>query len=179
MAPRGSASMFETMSSRDMMETDQTLLRFLRTLSPIALLLAFVVAFVVSSVISAMQVTPPPRPACGPGGRPLPKRTRSSMATIKKNQNSISPRFRVVFQWLSITVLLTFVVDAALNITHAILDRSEHWWRGQAAVVGFPFRRSRTSSRGRKKKSLEAANSVPDLHCWLFFCACHSFGLTH
>jgi ABC-type transport system involved in Fe-S cluster assembly fused permease/ATPase subunit len=54
---------------------------------------------------------------------------------IMKNKQNVSPRFRVVFQWLSLTVLLTFLVDAAVNISHAIIDRSEHWWRGQATVI--------------------------------------------
>jgi hypothetical protein len=32
-------------------------------------------------------------------------------------------------------VLLSYVVDAAINISHAVIYRSEHWWRGQATVV--------------------------------------------
>jgi hypothetical protein len=118
----------------DILDTAQGLLQYLRIISPIALLLAFVIAFIVSSISSARQLTPTTTPACGPGGRPLPKRTRSTMA-IMKNQQNVSPRFRIVFQWLSLAVLLTFLVDATVNVSHAIIDRSEHWWRGQATVV--------------------------------------------
>lgn len=134
MAEPDSPVLSEMTLPSDILDTAQSVLQYLRIISPIALLLAFVIAFIVSSISSARQLTPATTPACGPGGRPLPKRTRSTMAIMKDKQN-VSPRFRVVFQWLSLAVLLTFLVDAVVNVSHAIIDRSEHWWRGQATVV--------------------------------------------
>ncbi|OKL56550.1 hypothetical protein UA08_08347 [Talaromyces atroroseus] len=134
MAAPGTVGMPDMALSSDALETARSLLFALQIASPIALLLAFVTAFIVCSILSARQLTPAVNTACGPGGRPLPKRTRSTMAVLKDRQN-VSPRFRLVFQWLSLAVLLTFLVDAAINVSHAILYRSQHWWRGQATVI--------------------------------------------
>lgn len=111
-------------------------LSYVRIASPIGLLIAFVISFVVNSVISAKQLTPHRNNVTsGPGGRPLPKRTRSAMQVVARERPDVSPRFKLVFKWLSVGVLLTFIADAALNMAHAIIARSEHWWRGQAVVV--------------------------------------------
>lgn len=109
-------------------------LRLARVVSPIALIIVFLIAFIVSSIISARRLTPNGKAASGPGGRPLPKRTRSTMVVARDRQD-ISPTFRLVFKWLSVAVLVTLVVDAVVNITQALLFRSVHWWRGQAVVV--------------------------------------------
>jgi hypothetical protein len=109
-------------------------LRWARIGSPIALLTVFLIAFIVSSIISARRLTPNGKPASGPGGRPLPKRTRSAMV-VARDRQEISPTFRSVFKWLSVGVLVTLVVDAVANITQALLFRSVHWWRGQPVVV--------------------------------------------
>jgi ATP-binding cassette, subfamily B, vacuolar membrane transporter HMT1/ACLQ len=136
MAAPGTVGMSDAALSSDALETARSLLFALQIASPIALLLAFVTAFIVCSILSARQLAPAKNTACGPGGRPLPTRTRSTMAILKDRQN-VSPRFRLVFQGLSLAVLVTFLVDAAINVSHAILYRSQHWWRGQATVVSF------------------------------------------
>lgn len=135
MAPPGNIGQSDTTLSPGALETAQTLLFWFQIISPIALLLAFVAAFIVCSIASARQLTPTRNEATsGPGGRPLPKRSRSTMAILKDRQN-FSPRFRLVFQWLSLGVIVTFLLDAAINVSHAIICRSEHWWRGQATVI--------------------------------------------
>lgn len=112
----------------------QYVLQYTQTAAPIVLLLVFIGAFIASSIISAKRLTPNGTAAYGPGGRPLPKRTRSTM-TVLRDRQEISPRYRLLFQWLAVAVLLSYVVDAAINICHAVIYRSEHWWRGQATVV--------------------------------------------
>lgn len=111
------------------------LLAYLRTSCPIVLLLVFVVAFVANSVSTAKHAaTNGSAVTTGPGGRPLPKRSRSSMHVVKSAQR-FSENTRSFFKWLSLVILLTFVADAVINITHVMIARSEHWWRGQSLVV--------------------------------------------
>jgi hypothetical protein len=110
-------------------------LRYMRIASPIVLLVVFTISFIVSSIISARRLTPNRNViSSGPGGRPLPKRTRSTM-TVARDRPDVSPNFKLLFKWLSVGVLLTFIADAAINMGHVLYSRSEHWWNGQAVVV--------------------------------------------
>jgi hypothetical protein len=34
-----------------------------------------------------------------------------------------------------VAVLVTYLADAVIYITHVMVARSEHWWRGQSVVV--------------------------------------------
>lgn len=111
------------------------LLAYLRTAAPIALLLVFVVAFVTNSIRTARTVNQNRNAVCtGPGGRPLPKRSRSTMVVVKETQK-FSQSAKLLFKWLSAGVLVTLVADAAINVAHVMVARSEHWWCGQAVVV--------------------------------------------
>ncbi|KAL1963689.1 hypothetical protein VTN77DRAFT_7893 [Rasamsonia byssochlamydoides] len=111
-------------------------LGYVHVASPIGLILVFIVSFVVNSIISAKQLTPKRNSVVsGPGGRPLPKRTRSTMAVVARERPDVSPNLKLVFKWLSVGVLLTYIADAAVNTAHVIVARSEHWWRGQAVVI--------------------------------------------
>ncbi|KAJ5232224.1 ABC transporter integral membrane type 1 [Penicillium chermesinum] len=69
----------------------------------------------------------------GPGGRPLPKRSRSSGP--RKPRKEFSKNVKQVFNWLSVGVLVTFLADSVIYIVHVMVARSENWWRGQSAVV--------------------------------------------
>jgi hypothetical protein len=68
----------------------------------------------------------------GPGGRPLPKRSRTG--AFRKTQG-FSKTVKRIFNWLSVAVLVTYLADATIYIAHVMVARSEHWWRGQSAVV--------------------------------------------
>lgn len=110
-------------------------LAYLRTTYPIVLLITFIVAFIANSIFAAKKVSQNGRNSeTGPGGRPLPKRSRSTMAVVKKAQ-TFSWASKLLFRWLSVGILLTLVADAAINMTHVILAKSEHWWCGQSVVV--------------------------------------------
>ncbi|EAW11477.1 putative vacuolar ABC heavy metal transporter (Hmt1) [Aspergillus clavatus NRRL 1] len=111
------------------------LLGYLRIGYPIVLLLIFIVAFVTTSIRTAKNVTKHGNAArTGPGGRPLPKRSRSTMAIVKETQK-FSRNAKLLFNWLSAGVLVTLVVDAAINVAHVMIARAEHWWCGQAVVI--------------------------------------------
>ncbi|KAJ5236369.1 hypothetical protein N7489_006460 [Penicillium chrysogenum] len=108
------------------------LLQYLRTSYPIFLLILFVVAFVANTTIAAKKAGKHEAQYFGPGGRPLPQRTRSTPAY---RSQEFSRNVKRVFNLLSAAVVLTFLADATIYITHVMVARSENWWRGQSFVV--------------------------------------------
>jgi hypothetical protein len=56
------------------------------------------------------------------------------MVVVKETQK-FSQSAKLLFKWLSVGVLVTLVADAAINVAHVMVARSEHWWCGQAVVV--------------------------------------------
>lgn len=112
------------------------LLEYLRTCYPIFLLFLFAVAFVVNTMVTASRASNSQSVRMGPGGRPLPKRCRSTAPARKAKE--FSPTVKRFFNWFSVGVLLTYLMDATIYILHVMMARSEHWWRGQSAVVRVP-----------------------------------------
>ena len=109
------------------------LLDFLRTSYPVFFLLLFFVVFLANSIGSPGKLNQHDSDRAGPGGRPLPKRSRSSV--IPQARKEFSKNVKAVFNWLSVGVLATFLADATIYILHVMVARSENWWRGQASVV--------------------------------------------
>ncbi|CEL02762.1 Putative Vacuolar ABC heavy metal transporter [Aspergillus calidoustus] len=110
-------------------------LEYLRTGYPILLLVAFASAFVANSIVTAKTASRNTKASqTGPGGRPLPKRSRSTVAVVKAPQK-FSRNAKLCFKWLSFLVLVTLVAEAAVNVTHVMIARSEQWWCGQAVVI--------------------------------------------
>jgi hypothetical protein len=107
------------------------LLEYLRTSYPIFLLILFVVAFVANTTIAAKKASKHESQCFGPGGRPLPQRTRS----VPTYKSQFSRNVKRVFNLLSVAILLTFLADAIIYIIHVMVARSENWWRGQSFVV--------------------------------------------
>lgn len=127
--------------------TPRVLLEYLRTGYPIFLLAVFIAAFLASSFLAAKNIGQNgSQVTTGPGGRPLPKRSRSTVSVIKP-VHGFSENTRSLFKWLTVAVLVTFVVDASINVAHTIIARSEHWWSGQSVVVRFPFGRNSTTAQ--------------------------------
>lgn len=111
------------------------LLEYLRTGYPILLLLVFVSSFVANSILTAKNANQNSNAVhTGPGGRPLPKRSRSTVAVVKAPRK-FSRTTELAFKWLSLTILVTFVADAAINIAHVMMSRGQQWWCGQSVVV--------------------------------------------
>jgi hypothetical protein len=109
------------------------LLEYLRTCYPAFLLILFVVAFVTNTTLAAKKASKHESQYFGPGGRPLPQRSRGAPTYHKPKE--FSRNVKRVFNLLSVAVLLTFIADAIIYITHVMLARSENWWRGQSFVV--------------------------------------------
>ncbi|KAL2819372.1 hypothetical protein BDW59DRAFT_122172 [Aspergillus cavernicola] len=111
------------------------LLDYLRIGYPILVLVVFASSFVASSILTARTASQNPCTSqTGPGGRPLPQRSRSTVAVVKAPQR-FSRNANLCFNWLSLGVLVTFVSEAAVNVAHVMIARSEHWWCGQAVVI--------------------------------------------
>ncbi|PGH09255.1 hypothetical protein GX51_00697 [Blastomyces parvus] len=115
------------------------LLDYTRSISPVIVVVVFLFAFISRSIISAKKTPPhPPAIRTGPGGRPLPTRMRST-AVFAPSVSDFSPNAKLTFKWLSVGVLLTFVADGAITMTHVIVDRQIHWWCGQSRVIYIVF----------------------------------------
>ncbi|KAI9371655.1 hypothetical protein BJX61DRAFT_16878 [Aspergillus egyptiacus] len=113
----------------------QAFLDHLRISYPILLLVVFASSFVASSIVAARNVNRnTPALQTGPGGRPLPKRSRSTVAVVKAPQK-FSQNATLCFKWLSLGILVTFVAEAAIVVAHVMIARSEQWWCGQAVVI--------------------------------------------
>ena len=116
-------------------ESVKTLLGYLLTVAPLLLVVTFALGFVVHSITSARSTPSNPVIGTGPGGRPLPRRTRSAAVVHHHLVQGFSPTVKTWFKWLCVSIIMVFTIDAAVNIAHAILYRHQQWWCGQATVV--------------------------------------------
>lgn len=109
--------------------------------SPIILLALFLIAFTAHSIITSSKdaVVQPSTSRTGPGGKPLPNKAKE---TRRKNVLDFSHARKLLFVWLSVGVIVTFVANAAVVILHAVLDRKENWWCGESVAVRWDLRRS-------------------------------------
>lgn len=113
-------------------------LQILQFAYPIVLLVFFLLAFGVRTIVTAdpsdPNEAPTPKVQYGPGGKPLPVRSHSFKKVV---QHDFSRSRKLVFEWLSVGVCLTLAANAAIVIVHALFDREEQWWCGQAPTVCF------------------------------------------
>ncbi|OQE44208.1 hypothetical protein PENCOP_c002G02931 [Penicillium coprophilum] len=113
------------------------LLQYLRFGYPPALLVILFVVFLVhSSQVAKRNAGRSTKMQYGPGGKPLPRRTRIMMAVARDLPTEIAlNRSKSWFVWLSLFMLGTYIAEAAIHMTHAMISKSEQWWCGQAVVV--------------------------------------------
>ncbi|KAJ6066352.1 hypothetical protein N7444_000105 [Penicillium canescens] len=107
----------------------QTLQEYLLTCYPILLMLLFVVVCVTRMVAKSKTEQKVSQNKDGQ----LPRRTRNPMASGQTKP--FSGTVKHYFIWLSAGVLVTFLVDATVHITHVLMARSVHRWRGQSVVI--------------------------------------------
>ena len=107
--------------------------------SPIILLVFFLVAFTAHGILTAPKedVVLAETGQTGPGGKPLPRNSSPTAKAEREKRKAVdfSPSRKLLFTWLSAGVLLTFLGNAVTVIVHALLDRKDNWWCGQAVVV--------------------------------------------
>ncbi|KAI5289149.1 hypothetical protein KEM54_004321 [Ascosphaera aggregata] len=112
-------------------------LELIWTFSPLVLVISFLVSFVVNSILAARQLETDgiTDGNHGPGGKPLPKRPRITPGTSEGARPDFSLGAKTAFKWLNVGILLTYIADGLNAMSHAILERKQHWWSGQAFVL--------------------------------------------
>ena len=119
-------------------KTAQNILVYTHYSSPIILLAFFLLAFTAYSIVTASSdaVIHPSPDQTGPGGKPLPQKfAPSAKEKLEKNASDFSRGRRLLFEWLSVGTILTFVGNAVVVILHALLDREDNWWCGESVAV--------------------------------------------
>jgi hypothetical protein len=106
---------------------------------PIVILFFFIFAFAAHSIASgkaaakaAAKANSARKVQYGPGGKPLPVRSQSFKKVLPRD---FSPSRKLVFEWLTVGVLLTYVGNATIVILHALVHRRDKWWCGEAVTV--------------------------------------------
>ncbi|KAI4139290.1 MAG: hypothetical protein L6R39_006375, partial [Caloplaca ligustica] len=117
-------------------ENAQNILTYLHFGSPILLLIFFLAAFTAHSIATASPDASvrarAPQNQTGPGGKPLP----ASKKTAKKQDVlDFSPARKLLFNWLSVGTIATFIGNATVVILHALVDREDHWWCGESVAI--------------------------------------------
>lgn len=112
----------------------QDLLVYVHFSSPIILLIFFLLAFTAHSIATASTDTTVKGPGdqTGPGGKPLPS---SKKAPRKQDVLDFSPARKLLFNWLSVGTIATFVGSAVAVISHTLVNRKDNWWCGQSTAV--------------------------------------------
>lgn len=108
--------------------------------SPLILLCFFLVLLTTHGIVTTPKdvVTRASSQATGPGGKPLPQKALPSTKTRARRDKEdleVSPARKLLFTWLAVGVILTFVGNAAVVIIHAVLYRKDHWWCGKSVAV--------------------------------------------
>ncbi|KAL8651054.1 MAG: hypothetical protein Q9226_004875 [Calogaya cf. arnoldii] len=116
-------------------KTAQSILIYVHFASPIILVVFFLVAFTAHSIATASVDTTvkDPQDQTGPGGKPLPSNSRKT--SQESNSLDFSPARKLLFNWLSVASITTFLANAAVVIAHALVDREEHWWCGESVAI--------------------------------------------
>ena len=116
----------------------QEIMLYTHYASPIILLVFFLLAFTAHSILTASEedVVQAETSQTGPGGKPLP-RNSSPTAKVAREKKALdfSPSRKLLFTWLSLSVVLTFLGNTVTVIVHALLGRKDNWWCGEAVVV--------------------------------------------
>ncbi|KAF2494298.1 hypothetical protein BU16DRAFT_528418 [Lophium mytilinum] len=103
---------------------------------PVILLFFFLLAFTIRSIRSASNATLNCEPVVsGPGGKPLPNTDPTRNAPKGKVKDDVTRSQKLLFEWVSIGVALTFIGNFINVIVHAIYSREEEWWCGQSVVI--------------------------------------------
>jgi hypothetical protein len=163
---------FQTKSSKPWLSADAAgaILDFLQYAYPIVILFFFIFAFGAHSIASgkaaakaAAKANSARKVQYGPGGKPLPVRSQSFKKVLPKD---FSPSRKLVFEWLTVGVLLTYIGNATVVILHAIVYRRENWWCGEAVTVGYPRHCLHCSElrKANHNDRCRSTSSAPSLH---------------
>ena len=113
----------------------QIFLWVLQIANPILLLFVYLISFTVRSIATARNDndTSEQVPQLGPGGKPLPKKNTKEPA--RPDSLDFSKPRKLLFQWLTVGVIFSLLGNIIVVIVHALYDREQGWWCGQAPTV--------------------------------------------
>ncbi len=113
------------------------ILHYLQVISPILLLALYVITFTVHSIVTARDDDDPTTAPeqLGPGGKPLPKKNIDKKGPRLAEAYDFSKPRKLLFEWVSLGVLATLAGNITVVIVHALVERGERWWCGQAPTV--------------------------------------------
>ncbi|KFZ14554.1 hypothetical protein V502_06026 [Pseudogymnoascus sp. VKM F-4520 (FW-2644)] len=121
------------------------ILHYVQYSYPLVLLVVFLTAFVAHSIISSPsnQSVTSRSNLLGPGGKPLPPTSRPPSNGPPEPANDGFGRTRsLLFCWLSVGLIATFVGNIVNIVVHAVSERRDGWWCGEAPaayVIGSAF----------------------------------------
>ncbi|KAK1086316.1 ATP-binding cassette-type vacuolar membrane transporter Hmt1 [Friedmanniomyces endolithicus] len=113
------------------------ILHYLQVISPILLLALYVITFTVHSIVTARDDDDPTTAPeqLGPGGKPLPKKNIDKKGPRLAEAYDFSKPRKLLFEWVSLGVLATLAGNITVVIVHALVERGERWWCGQAPTI--------------------------------------------
>ncbi|KAL5347853.1 ATP-binding cassette-type vacuolar membrane transporter Hmt1 [Pseudogymnoascus australis] len=121
------------------------ILHYVQYSYPLVLLVVFLTAFVAHSIISSPsnQSVTSRSTLTGPGGKPLPPTSRPPSNGPPEPANDGFGKTRsLLFCWLAVGLIATFVGNIVNIVVHAVSERREGWWCGEAPaayVIGSAF----------------------------------------
>lgn len=115
----------------------QRLLSILQIAYPIVLLFVYLISFTVRSITTASNDndTSKQAPQLGPGGKPLPKKNKTTKENGLPDFLDFSRPRKLLFEWLTIGIVFSLIGNIVVVIVHALYEREEGWWCGQAPTV--------------------------------------------
>ncbi|SMR41419.1 unnamed protein product [Zymoseptoria tritici ST99CH_1A5] len=115
----------------------QRVLSYLQIAYPIILLILYLLAFTARSIVAAGKEEPVVQESeqLGPGGKPLPPRKNNQPKKHSTHDLDFSRPRKLLFEWLSVGVILSLGANVAVIIVHALLERKEGWWCGEAPTI--------------------------------------------
>ena len=125
--------------------TEQDLLDVVQLHYAWVLFVVFIAAFVTNVILAAEPSSEAKGPVLlGPGGKPLPPsfaRKNKEERERRKKLKDFSRGRKLLFLYLSVGLLATFVVNAINIIIHALSKSENGWWcREATAVSGDKFK---------------------------------------
>lgn len=104
---------------------------------PWVILVIFLASFLTNGILTAESSKPANVPTVtGPGGKPLPSSVRKSREEREKlKKQEFSPLRKLLFFYLSVGVILSFLANAANIMLHALSERESGWWCGEATII--------------------------------------------
>ncbi|KAK5107300.1 hypothetical protein LTR62_001393 [Meristemomyces frigidus] len=114
----------------------QQILTYLQIAYPIIVLFLYITTFTIWSIVTASNDNAEVKQGAeqlGPGGKPLPKKNKPEV----KGPTALdfSRPTKLLFEWLSVGLLATIAGNIAVVIVHALVEREESWWCGQAPTI--------------------------------------------